>query len=144
MSACETRCCDSTRVHEAYEPGFQSWGPGCVEDYTPASLLFGRSSPNCESRYPHRPLARRHPHPRVPACPMGKNLDRTLIRSLCTSELGYLAAQHFLYFRPLPQGQGSLRPAWGAVTARGCSRDAMRARGSRLCRKKRFVPSRGS
>jgi hypothetical protein len=57
----------------------------------------------------------------------------------------YLAAQHFLNFRPLPHGQGSLRPTLpGAVRGPGagsCSRDAILASGARLCRKKRFKPA---
>ena len=59
--------------------------------------------------------------------------------------MAYLAAQHFLYFRPLPQGQGSLRPALVVAVrspgAGSCRRDTILASGARLCRKKRFNPA---
>ena len=32
--------------------------------------------------------------------------------------------QHFLYFFPLPQGQGSLRPNFGALAWESCAGDA--------------------
>ena len=57
----------------------------------------------------------------------------------------YLAAQHFLNFLPLPQGQRSLRPAF-AVAGRNLGAgsfclDINFESGSRLCRKKRFNPA---
>ncbi len=65
------------------------------------------------------------------------------ITRLPDPESFYFAAQHFLYFTPLPQGQGSLRPIPGGASL--CTRAervrAILARGSRLCLKKRFSPS---
>jgi hypothetical protein len=57
----------------------------------------------------------------------------------------YLVAQHFLYFRPLPQGHRSLRPAF-IVAGRNLGagsrcRATSFASGARLCRKKRFNPA---
>jgi len=54
-------------------------------------------------------------------------------------------AQHFLYFKPLPHGQGSLRLAMAGLD-RGAGGDeevrlTSRSNGSRLCRKKRFSPA---
>jgi hypothetical protein len=57
----------------------------------------------------------------------------------------YLAPQHFLYFRPLPQGHKSLRPAFVAagrnLGAGSRCRDIKPASGARQCRKNRFNPA---
>jgi hypothetical protein len=64
----------------------------------------------------------------------------------CLSPIfGYPAPQHFLYLRPLPQGQESLRPVFdGAERKAGAGtrcRDTNLDSGARLCRKKRFNPA---
>ena len=42
----------------------------------------------------------------------GSEVPRSIQERTPRLDSGYLAAQHFLYFLPLPQGQGSLRPAF--------------------------------
>jgi hypothetical protein len=51
-----------------------------------------------------------------------KTVRRILPRPFLTSHFPLLTShcpQHFLYFFPLPQGHGSLRPTFSTVTGRG-------------------------
>jgi len=59
---------------------------------------------------------------------MRESVQRFLTaRRTPSAHAGCLFRQHCLYLRPLPHGQGSLRPVWCVVRAWNCRRDRVRS-----------------